>query len=277
MESIVNFIVSTAFLLAYSLLFVFLGGAIIEFMENKSNYYLQRTFGYGGIVVTGFGTVVHELSHLIFAVIGRMRIEEVKLFRPIKGKEDGVLGYVNYRYNEKNYYHKIFLVLVGIAPIIGGTITILLSLKLLLPTIYTSLFANITNINMSLNLFSLDLYKELFLVIISFIQELFVVDNFMNISFWIFMFIVLSIASHMSLSDADIKGAIRGIPALFILLILINLIMSVFGIGMNVMHRYITMWNMYVVMFLCISIVFSMVNVIITFVLYKFVTLIIKR
>lgn len=277
MESIVNFIVSTAFLLAYSLLFVFLGGAIIEFMENKSNYYLQRTFGYGGIVMTGFGTVVHELSHLIFAVIGRMRIEEVKLFRPIKGKEDGVLGYVNYRYNEKNYYHKIFLVLVGIAPIIGGTITILLSLKLLLPTIYTSLFANITNINMSLNLFSLDLYKELFLVIISFIQELFVVDNFMNISFWIFMFIVLSIASHMSLSDADIKGAIRGIPALFILLILINLIMSVFGIGMNVMHRYITMWNMYVVMFLCISIVFSMVNVIITFVLYKFVTLIIKR
>lgn len=277
MESIVNFIVSTAFLLAYSLLFVFLGGAIIEFMENKSNYYLQRTFGYGGIVMTGFGTVVHELSHLIFAVIGRMRIEEVKLFRPIKGKEDGVLGYVNYRYNEKNYYHKIFLVLVGIAPIIGGTITILLSLKLLLPTIYTSLFANITNIDMSLNLFSLDLYKELFLVIISFIQELFVVDNFMNISFWIFMFIVLSIASHMSLSGADVKGAIRGIPALFILLILINLIMSVFGIGMNVMHRYITMWNMYVVMFLCISIVFSMVNVIITFVLYKFVTLIIKR
>lgn len=277
MESIVNFIVSTAFLLAYSLLFVFLGGAIIEFMENKSNYYLQRTFGYGGIVMTGFGTVVHELSHLIFAVIGRMRIEEVKLFRPIKGKEDGVLGYVNYRYNEKNYYHKIFLVLVGIAPIIGGTITILLSLKLLLPTIYTSLFANITNIDMSLNLFSLDLYKELFLVIISFIQELFVVDNFMNISFWIFMFIVFSIASHMSLSGADVKGAIRGIPALFILLILINLIMSVFGIGMNVMHRYITMWNMYVVMFLCISIVFSMVNVIITFVLYKFVTLIIKR
>lgn len=277
MESIVNFIVSTAFLLAYSLLFVFLGGAIIEFMESKSNYYLQRTFGYGGIVVTGFGTVVHELSHLIFAVIGCMRIEEVKLFRPIKGKKDGVLGYVNYRYNEKNYYHKIFLVLVGIAPIIGGTITILLSLKLLLPTVYALLFENITNINMSLNLFSIDLYKELFLVIISFMQKLFVVDNFMNISFWIFVFIVLSVASHMSLSGADIKGAIKGIPALFILLILINLIMSLFGVGMNITYKYVTMMNMYVIMFLCISILFSVVNVLITFALYKFVTLTIKR
>ena len=277
MESIVNFIVSTAFLLAYSLLFVFLGGAIIEFMESKSNYYLQRTFGYGGIVVTGFGTVVHELSHLIFAVIGCMRIEEVKLFRPIKGKKDGVLGYVNYSYNEKNYYHKIFLVLVGIAPIIGGTITILLSLKLLLPTVYALLFENITNINMSLNLFSIDLYKELFLVIISFMQKLFVVDNFMNISFWIFVFIVLSVASHMSLSGADIKGAIKGIPALFILLILINLIMSLFGVGMNITYKYVTMMNMYVIMFLCISILFSVVNVLITFALYKFVTLTIKR
>lgn len=276
MESILNFIVSTAFLLAYSLLFVFLGGAIIEFMESKSNCYLQRTFGYGGIVVTGFGTVVHELSHLVFAIIGRMRIEEVKLFRPIKGKKDGVLGYVNYRYNEKNYYHKIFLILVGIAPIIGGTITILLSLKLLLPNVYTSLFESITNINMSLNLFSIDLYKELFLVIISFMQKLFVMDNFIKISFWIFMFIVLSIASHMSLSGADIKGAIKGIPALFILLILVNLIMSVCGVGMDVIHKYITIWNMYVVVFLCISIIFSMVNVLITFVLYKFVTLITK-
>ena len=277
MESIVNFIVSTAFLLAYSLLFVFLGGAIIEFMESKSNYYLQRTFGYGGIVVTGFGTVIHELSHLIFAVIGRMRIEEVKLFRPIKGKQDGVLGYVNYRYNEKNYYHKVFLVLVGIAPIIGGTITILLSLKLLLPTVYKSLIENISNINMSLSLFSVDLYKELFLIVVSFMQKLFIVDNFISINFWIFMFIILSIASHMSLSGADIKGAIKGIPALFVLLILINLIMSVLGIGIDVVHRCITVLNMYVIMFLCISIVFSMVNILITFVLYKIVALIIKK
>ena len=81
----------------------------------------------------------------------------------------------------------------------------------------------------------------------------------------------------MSLSGADIKGAIKGIPALFVLLILINLIMSVLGIGIDVVHRCITVLNMYVIMFLCISIVFSMVNILITFVLYKIVALIIKK
>lgn len=275
MEIIVKFIMSTAILLAYSLLIVCIGGTVIGLMENRSNYYLQRTFGYGGIVATGLGTVIHELSHLIFAIIGRMRIEEVKLFRPIKGKQDGVLGYVNYRYNEKNYYHKMFLVLVGIAPIIGGTITILISLKLLLPAMYTSLIENISNINTSLSVLNMMLWKEVFFIVIEFIQKLFVVENFKNISFWIFMCIVLSIASHMSLSSADIKGAIKGIPALFIVCVCINLLMTIFGIG--AFSTYITILNMYMIMFICISVVFSMVNLVIIFALYKFINLIIKR
>lgn len=275
MEIIVNFIMSTAILLAYSLLIVCIGGIVIGLMENMSNHYLQRTFGYGGIVATGLGTVIHELSHLIFAVIGCMHIEEVKLFRPIKGKKDGVLGYVNYRYNQKNYYHKMFLVLVGIAPIIGGTITILISLKLLLPTMYTSLIENISNINTSLSVLNMELWKEVFCVVIDFIQKLFVTENFKNISFWLFICIVLSISSHMSLSGADIKGAIKGIPALFIVCICINLLMSIFGIA--IFSTYITILNMYMIMFICVSVVFSIVNLVIVFTLYQFVNLIIKR
>jgi len=275
MEEIVKFIMSTAILLAYSLLIVCIGGTVIGLMENRSNYYLQRTFGYGGIVATGLGTVIHELSHLIFAIIGLMHIEDVKLFRPIKGKQDGVLGYVKYRYNDKNYYHKIFLVLVGIAPIIGGTIVILISLKLLLPTMYTLFMENISNISMSLNVFDIELCKRLLLIVITFIQKLFSIENVKNINFWIFIFIVISIASHMSLSSADIKGAIKGIPSLFIVCVCMNVIINTVGIG--TLNTYITMLNMYMIMFIGIAVVFSMINLVIVFALYKFVNLIIKR
>ena len=133
MEIIFNFLVESGLLLVYSLAFIFIGGFIISLIEDKSNYYLQNAMGYTGIIITGLGTVVHELSHLIFAIIGGMKIGEVKLFRPIKGRVDGVLGYVSFSPRGKNLYNKIFLIPVGIAPIIGGTVVILISLKICLP------------------------------------------------------------------------------------------------------------------------------------------------
>lgn len=265
MEFVVDFLIQSGLLLAYSLAFIFIGGFIISLIEDKSNYYLQKAMGYTGIIITGLGTVVHELSHLIFAIIGGMKIGEVKLFRPIKGRVDGVLGYVSFSPRGRNLYNKIFLIPVGIAPIIGGTVVILISLKICLPSVFQSFVGSVGELSNTINIVSFDFLTNQLSLISKFFSELFSASNILTINFWIFMFIVLSIASHMSLSSADIKGCIKGIPGLFILIVVVNCILALFGNGIDTTANYITIGNVYIVVFLSISILFSILNLIISF------------
>lgn len=269
METIVDFLVNSALLLAYSLVFIFIGGFIIDLTERKSNYYLQKAMGYTGIVITGMGTVIHELSHLIMVIVGGMKATEVKLFRPIKGREDGKLGYVSYVYNKRNLYSSMFLVLVGIAPIIGGTIVILISLKVFMPTVFTNLIERIGSVAIESSVFNGAFVTSQFQIIIDFFKELFTLTNITTVGFWIFLFIVLSIASHMSLSKADIMGSAKGIPALYLLMIVINIVLMIFGVGMDVVAKYIEIINVYVIMFLNISVVFSILNLTLSFAISK--------
>lgn len=280
MNLLSGFFLNTVYLLCYCLMFVFIGGLVIEIIEKKSNYYLQRSFGYGGILITGLGTVVHELSHLIFVVLGAMKPTEVKLFRPIQGKIDGVLGYVSYVEPGSNsrgilkLYNKLFLIPIGIAPIIGGTLTILGSLKICLPNTFSYLINEIKSLNINVDKVSTEmLYSQLSLTK-SFLGNLFTMDNMTNIRFWIFIFIVLSIASHMSLSTADIKGCLRGLPYLLIVIVLTGIILIMQNNTLDYIYNAMKIYNGYVVTFLSIAIMFSTLNLCIILIInlfFKFV------
>ena len=274
MEIIVSFLIKTAFVVAYLLAFIFAGGFIIDFIESKSNRNLMGAMGYTGIVITGLGTVVHELSHLVIGLIGGMKPKEVKLFRPIKGREDGRLGYVVNSYDKHNYYQKMFLVLVGIAPIIGGTVVMLVMLKMCVPETFDVMMTSIKSIESSSGIMNAEFMASIFSLIINVLKGVLKLSNFSNISFWIFLFVVLSIASHMSLSGADIKSCLKGIPALYILVLLINLIVVAIGIDLSVITNFITIINIYIVMFLSIAVMFSIVNWILTVVLFNVAKLI---
>lgn len=265
-----EFLVNSVYLLGYSLVFIFIGGLVIELIEKKSNYYLQRAFGYGGMLLTGLGTVVHEFSHLVFVILGAMKPTEVKLFRPIQGRVDGVLGYVSYVAPGSNsrgilkIYNKIFLIPIGIAPIIGGTLTILGSLKLCLPNTFNFLINEIKSLSVNVDKISTDLIYSQLNLTKSFLGNLFRFENIASIQFWIFMFIVLSIASHMSLSTADIKGCLKGIPYLLIAIILISVIFILRGYDTQTIYNSLKVYNGYVVTFLNVSVLFSVLNLVIS-------------
>lgn len=269
MEYLVKFLLETVFVVIYLLAFIFAGGLIIDFLEKKSNKNLMQAVGYTGIVITGLGTVIHELSHLIMGLIGGMKPVEVKLFRPIKGRKDGKLGYVISSYNKKNYYQKMFLVLVGIAPIIGGTIVMLIVMRICLPETFSILIGNIKSIENLNAIINADFIVSIFSLVINLLKGVFNLNNFSNISFWVFMFVVLSIASHMSLSYEDIKGCLKGIPALYLLILLINLVVITVGVDLNVVIDFITTFNVYVIIFLSIAVVFSIINWVITLMLFN--------
>lgn len=269
MNLLAEIIFQTLIIVIYSGIFIVLGGKIIGYLEKKSNLYLYLSFGYAGTVLTGIGTIVHELSHLICVIVTFMKPVEVKLFRPLKAKEDGRLGYVEYSYNKKNYFHRLAVILVGIAPMIGGTIGILIALKLCVPSANSFLIGKISYLISEGDLFSLNFLKTELRIMLDFIFNLFSINNLKSIKFWIFLFISISIASHMSLSKADMREARKGIPILFVFVFIINLILGIIGVSFDSIIDFLTAFNMYIVIFISISILFATINVVITYLISR--------
>ena len=78
-----------------ALIGTFIGfGLCFGFVENLNNKLIYSVFGKTGILITGaIGTVVHESSHLLMAMLFGHKIQEVKFFKPISSNSDGVLEF----------------------------------------------------------------------------------------------------------------------------------------------------------------------------------------
>ena len=71
---------------------------------TQKNYY--QTVGWKGILWTAWlGTPIHELSHLIFALIFLHRIDSVSIFKP--NRETNQLGQVSHSYRIDSLYQKL--------------------------------------------------------------------------------------------------------------------------------------------------------------------------
>ncbi|MDU1540623.1 MAG: hypothetical protein E6902_13520, partial [Paeniclostridium sordellii] len=137
-------------------------GFIFNVIENKNNQLIQRALGEKIIIFTGFiGTVVHEVSHMIMALIFNHKIVKVELFRPRKYKEDGILGFVRSTYNPNSIYQQVGNFFIGIAPMIFGTLTIWLLFIIFSNNIYT-MFLNYMNIGLYTNYLQSSNYSGFF-------------------------------------------------------------------------------------------------------------------
>src|SRR5438445_154926 len=112
-------------------------GVLLHVTERGTQTWLERAIGWKGVVWwTGWlGTPVHELSHAAVSLCFGHRIDELKLFEP--HPEDGVLGYVKYSYpTSPAWRHGLGTVgsfFSGVAPLFGGSLVLLVALRLLAP------------------------------------------------------------------------------------------------------------------------------------------------
>jgi len=221
-------------------------GLILGFLRNTSMRNYQKKFGRKAIYVTGIvGVPVHELSHLILAIIFGHKIKEVKFFQVNNG--NGTLGYVNHKYNPKNIYHQIGNFFIGIAPILCGSLLIILLLKLFVPSSLV-----VTDDLLSVN------------GIFIFLRNIFSLSNFKRAEFYLFLYLVFSICSHISLSKSDIKGAFIGVIFIFIILLFFNVL------DLNILsHFNMIKYNLLLTNVSIISVIFSSINLLISFVLSK--------
>lgn len=199
---------------------IILIGLFLGILRTNSIKNIQRSFGSNVVMITAvIGVPIHELSHAIFAILFGHKVNDIKLFQ--KPDENGVMGYVDHSYNKRNIYQQIGNFFIGIAPIFGGAISIITLMYFLVPKSYNQFIhiliksINVTTLNEKNIVGILSTYGEL-------IKNIFSPQNLNNPSFYIFLFVAIAISSHMSLSYADIKGASKGLIAIFLVLLLIN-------------------------------------------------------
>lgn len=169
------------------------------------------------LLATGIiGTPIHELSHALMCLIFGHKITEMKLYDP--NSDDGTLGYVNHSFNPKNIYHQIGNFFIGIAPILGGSGILLLLSLILVPDVNAGIMREFRLVG------SVDV-SRFFEAFGSMIGYVFDFDNMTDISWWIFIILAFSIASHMELSAADIKGSLYGLGLLAAILLLADTVL----------------------------------------------------
>ncbi len=184
-----------------------------ELLRNR----LADVLGVRGYVYLTFpGVMIHELSHAAFCVIFRHRIVEMQLFSP---EADGTLGYVEHTYNPRNLYHRIGNFFIGTGPVWGGCVMLAVISWLLLP-------AAMRQGNSFGECFS------------AFFSGLFTWQFWVAWRSWLWIYLAISIASHITLSPPDLEGAQDGLLMIILIVMLGSLLLGWMGNWAEYIWRY---------------------------------------
>ena len=201
----------------------FVIGFFQSIIQTKTLENYQRSLGWKGILWTAWiGTPIHEMGHAFFALIFRHKIISVRIFEP--NAESGNLGHVNHSYNTKSLYQQLGNFFIGGAPMIFGSIILVIFLYSFVPNakeIFNPLFTNYHN--------PLEFLQAIF----QSLKNLFSVDNIGKWNFWIFFYLSLAVASHMAPSKPDRRGMWSGFFWIVILLITINIVTLLLGVDIT--------------------------------------------
>lgn len=192
-------------------------------------------------LIAWLGTAVHECGHAFFCIIFRHKIVEMKLFKP--DSEEGTLGYVSHQYDKKSLYQNIGNFFIGIGPIISGTLVICLASYLLI----------------GVNLATLPRIKDF--------AAFWTQSGIAQQPVWkicVFVYIVFSVGSSITLSPPDITTSIKG--AFFTLIFIFILHFAIFWLD-KAHHLLINGYRLAAYNTLIILIVVLVINLIFAFIL----------
>jgi len=225
----------------FSQLFVLFGPGILLtlIMYFVSGFAQRQAAGLFGtkffIYLTAIGTVIHELGHVVFAVLFRHQITGMRLFG--LDESSGTLGYVNHAYRPNSLYQNIGNFFIGIGPVILGPLVIFLSAtwmpggslfqSLDPPHISTDTFTSLQN--------AAAFIGDVFVHAWQMLGMLFRGGNFSNPWFYLFIYLVFAVGVHVKLSPSDLQGAWSGfvfVMALFFIFNLLTLWLGDFSIQM---------------------------------------------
>ena len=239
------------------LFFVF--GFILHFLEKITSTLMMKTFGWKSIYWTGWiGTSVHECGHALFCLLFGHKINKMVLFDP--DPVTGTLGYVEHSHQGR-LYQKVGMFFIGAGPLILGPLVIYLAMRLLVPNSGEIIsLINISSYNSSLYGDILFQLKIIGFLATETVRLLFSIGNLYDFRFWIFLYVSISIASHMGLSASDLKGMWSGLFLILGLLFLVNLVTLIFGVDISNYLHYVTGRLGFITALFFLSLIMSLIN-----------------
>ncbi len=203
--------------------FPFVGFAVsIHFLERWIQKNLAERFGWKSVLWTGWlGTPIHELSHLLMCLVFRHRVDNVAFFEP--DPSQGRLGYVRHSWRKGNWFEELGNAFIAVAPLIGGSLVLLLLLGLF----YPETISEILNLQPAVggNVIS-QVRRSVQVVFIHVLRP----DNLLTYRFWVFLYLVLCVGSHMAPSWADYQGTRRSLLLLTVITAGLVLIATMTGV-----------------------------------------------
>jgi hypothetical protein len=222
------------------------------------------------------GTAVHELGHALFAILFFHKITDMQLFSPDQKK--GTLGYVNHTWNSSNLYQVVGNFFIGIGPVLMGSITLFLVSWLL----FSIGIKDLADIPMTVRSFSSFASTEATGIHIyqGFIRFIGLVFAGPETSWWklvLFLYLTYAIGSSITLSPADIKGALKGFLVFVILLLIFNLLTIWIGTFTTGFFAYISTFFSGFYFLLLLSIVINLAFMVVLLILIGIRSWILKR
>lgn len=246
-------------------------GLILDGIERLNISYIAGTTGRVGIMLTGFiGTVVHEFCHYVMCLVFGHQVIEVAWFRPIQGMRDGVLGYVQHSYNPNNIYQQVGNFFIGIAPLLLGSLFMMILFRICLPKSARQFNEQMQdNMRIATRDFT---FASIFVLLWrqtgAMFKALLTKQNFKKPSFWIFIVVAYSISTHMSLSLADLQGALVGVGVILVGIIILSFILALIHLPVKKCAGMIIQYNAALISLFSIGLSFSVITLLISMLFY---------
>lgn len=114
-------------------------GTVTVIISRSNKTMVVELDGYRAQIIFGWlGVIIHELSHLLLALLFGHHIGKVSLVRfpDPHNPQDNSLGYVSHSWNEHNFYQRAGNLFIGIAPVIGCSISMAVATRYLAIPVY---------------------------------------------------------------------------------------------------------------------------------------------
>jgi len=224
LQYLLDVLLATLTHLAILLAPILLLGLIMHLISQQIEKLTVGIIGiHGYLYLFGWiGTAVHELGHLIFALLFGHHISNVKLFSFNTSNPE--MGYVKHTFNKKNIYQNLGNFFIGIGPILlGGSALFIIGYFLLDINFNSITNNNLKLINSSVSESIKNVFYSFYDALMHLIKSILHNNETVWWKYLLFFYLLFAIGSSISLSKSDIKGSFSGLLLFIALILLFNL------------------------------------------------------
>jgi hypothetical protein len=209
-----------ALLLGPGLVLAALMHGLSGFVERRAS----RALGGAAYLLFGWlGTAVHETGHALFCLLFGHRITGIRLFD--FAPRDGTRGHVSHSFDPASPWQRTGNFFIGIAPILFGTVVIVVAARWLLgvealkrmmkPLPGGGLVRSLAD--------GVALARHVAGGAGAALAALLEPHRLLDWHAWVFLYLTFTVGSSISLSRADLEGALAGFGTLALLVLIANL------------------------------------------------------